>query len=388
MGTGPPEWQLEQIPELEAQYVRDKALYDADYQNWKRKGRDKGEPPPEKPQEPRVDRYVVNDTTIEALAEILSENPRGVLAACDELATWLGAFDQYRSGRGSDAAKWLSIHRAEGLIVDRKTGKRTIFVKRAAVSVAGSIQPRVLYRALADQYFDNGLAARLLLASPPRVAKRWTEATVDADTYRAVERVYGRLLALNFGTDENDQPAPIDVRLSSEALAVWAPFFDVHANLTASVSGKLAAAYSKLEAYAARLALVVYMVKAVSSDDWTITENSTIDADSMTAGITLARWFAHEVERVYRIIEESDTETEQRQILDFIRGHGGKITANDLRRRSRKFETTEEAEEFLRGLVDAGLGYWTDGAPSQDGGRPTRYFRVSETPTKYGENEV
>ncbi|HUT89809.1 MAG TPA: DUF3987 domain-containing protein [Thermoguttaceae bacterium] len=381
------EWQLEQIPELEAQFVRDKALYDADYQNWKCKGRAKGEPPPEKPQEPRVDRYVVNDITIEALAEILSDNPRGVLAACDELAAWLGAFDQYRSGRGSDAPKWLSIHRAEGLIVDRKTGKKTIFVKRAAVSVAGSIQPKTLYRALGDDYFDNGLAARLLLASPPRVAKRWSEATVDVATYKAVERVYARLLALNFSIDDNDSPAPIDVPLSAGAKAVWMEFYNTHAKATESMSGKMAAAYSKLEAYAARLALVMYMVKAVATDEWTITTPE-IDEESMTAGVTLATWFAHETERVYRIIAESDTETEQRQILDFVRDRGGQITANDLRRRSRKFQTSDEAEQFLRGLVDAGLGYWSDVVPSQDGGRPTRYFVVSQTPPKHEENDV
>ena len=384
------EWQLEQIPELEAQYVRDKALYDADYQDWKRKGRAKGEPPPEKPEEPQVARYVVNDVTIEALAEILSTNPRGVLAACDELAAWLGAFDQYRSGRGSDAAKWLSIHRAEGLIVDRKTGaKKTIFVKRACVSVAGSIQPKTLHRALGDEYFSNGLAARLLMASPPRLAKRWSEATVDTDTYQAVERVYARLLALSFGTDENDQPTPIDVPLSPKAKGAWVTFYDGHAKATESMAGKMAAAYSKLEAYAARLALVLYLAKAVVNDEWMIS-NDTIDVQSMIAGITLAKWFAHEVERVYRIIEESDTETERRQIVEFIQARGGRITANDLRRRTRKFQTSEEAEAFLHGLVDAGSGYWADGAPSQDGGRPTRYFcvSVSETSKNPEENEV
>jgi len=260
-------------------------------------------------------------------------------------------------------------------------------VKRACVSVAGSIQPKTLHRALGDEYFSNGLAARLLMVSPPRLAKRWSEATVDTDTYKAVERVYARLLALSFGTDENDQATPIDVPLSPQAKAAWAEFFDAHAKATESMAGKLAAAYSKLEAYAARLALVLYLAKAVASDEWTIT-NDTIDVESMIAGITRAKWFAHEVERVYRIIEESDTETAQRQIAEFIGARGGQITANDLRRRSRKFDTSEEAEEFLRGLVDAGLGYWTDGAPSQDGGRPTRYFRVSETPTKHGENEV
>ena len=130
-----------------------------------------------------------------------------------------------------------------------------------------------------------------------------------------------------------------------------------------------------------RLALVMCLAKSVASDEWTITNNK-IDLESMIAGITLAKWFAYEVERVYRIIEESDTETEQRQVTEFIEARGGRITANDLRRRSRKCQTSEEAEEFLRNLVSAGLGRWEDANATEDGGRPTRYFRVSVSETR------
>ena len=117
---------------------------------------------------------------------------------------------------------------------------QSLFVKRAAVSVAGSIQPKALRRALGDEHFDNGLAARLLLASPPKMAKRWTEASIDIDTCKAVERVYGRLLALDFGVDENDSPAPIDVPLSPEAKGIWIDFYDQHAQVMESATGRLA----------------------------------------------------------------------------------------------------------------------------------------------------
>ncbi|MFH1919892.1 MAG: DUF3987 domain-containing protein [Planctomycetota bacterium] len=373
------EWQLEQLPQLQADFLRDKQLYEADYQEWKRKGRSKGEPPPEKPEEPQVDRYMVSDITIEALAEILSSNPRGVLAGCDELGSWLGAFDQYRSGRGTDVPKWLSIHRAEGLIVDRKTGtKKTIFVKRAAVSVSGSIQPGALSRALGGkggEYFDNGLAARLLLASPPRVGKRWSDAGVDIDTYKAVERVYARLLALNFGTDENDEPVPVDVPLSPEGKALWIEFYNEHAVVTENLTGKMAAAAAKIEGYAARLALVLHLAKITATDDWAVA-SEVIDAESMAAGISLARWFVSETDRVYRILEESDTDTEQRQLVEFIERRGGRITANDLQRRSRKIADIREADSFLQGLVDAGIGCWVDVPPTAQGGRPTRAFQI------------
>ena len=223
------EWRLEEYPEILEQYKRGKLLHEADVQAWKKKGRAKCEPPPEEPDEPQPVRYLVNDATIEALAELLENNPRGLLVSCDELNSWLGSFDQYRGGRGGDAAKWLSIHRAESLIVDRKTGvKKTVFVKRAAVSVAGSIQPTTLCRSLGNQHFENGLAARMLLAAPPRRAKKWSEASVDRETYKAVERVFSRLLALDFGVDDNDQPSPIDLPLSPEAKRVWVGFYDDH----------------------------------------------------------------------------------------------------------------------------------------------------------------
>jgi len=140
---------LAELPLLQEQFERDKAMYEADYAVWKRKGRAGGEPPPEKPKEPVVRRYLVDDITIEALVERLQAAPRGLLCACDELAAWLESFDQYRAGHGGDVARWLSVHRADSLLVDRKSGAiKTIFISRAAVSVCGGIQPGTLRRAL------------------------------------------------------------------------------------------------------------------------------------------------------------------------------------------------------------------------------------------------
>ncbi|RMH20834.1 MAG: DUF3987 domain-containing protein, partial [Gemmatimonadetes bacterium] len=80
--------------------------------------------PPKKPEKPVCERFIVSDTTVEALAPILLENPKGVLLARDELAGWLGSFDQYKKGArgGADCAHWLSMHNAQSLTVDRKTG--------------------------------------------------------------------------------------------------------------------------------------------------------------------------------------------------------------------------------------------------------------------------
>ena len=370
-------WKLQEYSGLIEQYERNKVLYEADLKQWQHKGRNAGELPPEKPPEPIMPRYIVNDITIEALADRLKDSPRGLLVDCEEFAAWIGAFDQYRKGRGGDVARWLSIHRAEALTVDRKTGPvKTIFVPRAAVSIVGGIQPRTLSRHLGAEHVENGLLARLLLAAPPRVVKRWSEATVNPQLVQAVERVFGRLLALDFGLDKNDNPVPTDLPLTPDGKAVWVPFYNQHANQQADLTGDLAAAYSKIEAYAARMALVVHLVRW-ASDDPTLGSPDAIDGQSIGIGTTLAKWFGHEAERLYGMLAETDDDRDRRRLVESVQRKGGSMTPRDLMRSSQRYGTATEAENALANLVRAGIGHWDTISPPASGGHATRIFRLS-----------
>ncbi|GAG45810.1 unnamed protein product, partial [marine sediment metagenome] len=67
-------------------------------------------------------RYLCSDITVEAIAELLEANPRGLLLCRDELSGWVASFDAYKQkGRAGDTAHWLEMHRAGPVIVDRKT---------------------------------------------------------------------------------------------------------------------------------------------------------------------------------------------------------------------------------------------------------------------------
>jgi len=369
-------WTLQKYPELVKQFEQDKALYEADYGAWKRKGRSAGEPPPEKPDEPAVKRFLVDDITIEALADRLKDSPRGLLCAVDELAGWLGSFDAYRGGRGGDVAKWLSMHRADALLVDRKSGpSKTLFVPRAAVSVTGGIQPATLSRALGVEHLENGLAARLLLASPPRCSKKWSEATVSPQLLRRMDVLFGRLLALDFTNDDSDQPAPIDLTLTPQAKAAWITFYNEHAVEMASATGAHAALLSKIEGAAARLALVIHLVSAVSNDE---INSTVVDEISITAGVKLAKWFAYETTRVYGLIHQSDQEREDHRLIDLIKAKGVEVTVRNLMRGSRQFRSdSEQAEQALNRLARGGYGAWFHIEPSTAGGRPRVVFRLS-----------
>jgi hypothetical protein len=368
------------------QYERDLDQYKADLDSWRHYGKKKGDPPPETPVNPVCERIFCSDVTVEGLAVLLADNWRGLLLVRDELAGWVGSFDQYKSGGrgGSDTAHWLTIYGARDLLVDRKgTERRTIYVRRAAVSIVGGIQPGTLVRVFGQRHFEDGLAARLLLAMPPRQPKQWTEAEIDEALDQRIGRLFDRLYEIEPARDANDQPEPVVVGMSAAGKAAWIEFYNAHAQRQADATGEQAAALSKIEGAAARLALVLHCVREAAGDR---TVSSSLDDQDVSSGVALALWYADEAERVYSVLQETDDGKLRRQVVELISRNGGRTTANDLRRRSRHFADSDAAEKFLDELVKAGVGTWEEVPTTDDGGRPTRYFRlsnsvsVSETP--------
>ncbi len=370
--------------EWEAQHLR----YEAELTGWKRQAaKGHGDPgdPPEKPTPPIARRYIVSDTTTEALAPILLGNPRGVLLARDELAGWLGSFDRYaKAGKaGADSAHWLSMHNGEALTIDRKTGiPPTIHVPSASVSIAGGIQPGILARALGQEHHESGLLARLLFAMPPRKPKRWTEADVDADTEAAVAAVFNRLFGLTMEDDpesgglEPDQ-RPRLVTLTPGAKAAWVRFYNEHAIEQVNLYGDEAAAWSKLEGYAARLALVVHLTRWAAGDPAVPTSTTPVDEASIAAGVVLARWFGDEARRVYAILGESDEGRESRRLVEWIERKRGTATVRDLTRGPREYRgDPERATKALGELVAAGIAVWVHDDHGPKGGRPTERVRL------------
>lgn len=376
--------------EWEAQHLR----YEAELTGWKRqaaKGHGDAGDPPDKPAPPIARRYIVSDTTTEALAPILLGNPRGVLLARDELAGWLGSFDRYaKAGKaGADSAHWLSMHNGEAMTIDRKTGiPPTIHVPSASVSITGGIQPGVLARALGQEHHESGLLARLLFAMPPRRVKRWTEDDVDAVTEAAVAAVFDRLFSLAMEVDpESADPLNPDLRprlvhLADDGKRAWVAFYNAHAREQVDLCGDEAAAWAKLEGYAARLALVVHLTRRAAGDA-TLRDPARVDEASIAAGVVLARWFGDEARRVYAILSESDDDRETRRLVELIRRKGGDVSGRELVQASRAFRTVADAEAALAALAEAGAGSWVTPEQRGRGGPKARRFVLSPV---YGVN--
>ena len=329
---------------------------------------------PTAPEAPVCERFITSDVTVEALAAMLAASPRGMLLACDELAAWLN-FGRYSANGGraaSEAARWLPMHRAQPLKVDRRTAP-PLLVERAAVCIGGLIQPSVFAAALTGTDFDSGLVARLLLSMPPIPTRRWQPGGISPMVERAYCAMLEKLYALDMPEDEHGTPLPRALALDEQASHLWASFYnELNADM-ACQDERARAMMSKVEACCARLALVIHLGRVANGED---AAANVIDGESLSRGIALAKWFRCEGERVYLRLAESDDDREARQLLDLVRRKGGSISGRELVQSSRAFRTVKDAEAALSRLVDAGHGAWVTPPQRGPGAPKARRFAL------------
>lgn len=331
--------------------------------------------------------YVTGDASVQAVGTILRDNPRGTLLARDELDGWFQSFTRFSGAGGStDRPHWLELHRAGTLRVHRVT-RGALSVRRACCSITGTIQPLVLARALDAEALAAGLGARFLAAAPPPRRRRWTEAEVAEELTSRYKALLADLLALPMDDDETHRP--LFLRLAPDAKREWVAWYDRWAERQADAQAEQAALLSKLEGYAARLALVHAVVSMAAAG--VPAARLPVGVLSLQCGIALAEWFAGEAVRLYSTLAETTQEREQRLLLDWLRDRGGAATPRELQRsRHGRYPTADDAEAALDGLRRHGWGEWVVTAPDA-GGRPSRALRLvtnDKTPKEAEPKEV
>lgn len=119
-----------------AQYRTDKIAFDKAMTSFKS---GKSTTFPVEPIKPIKTRYIVNDVTYQALGEILSENPRGILALADELTGLLQSLDT----PGQEAARgfYLSGWGGQGNYTFDRVTRDSITLTRYQLAVFGGFQP-------------------------------------------------------------------------------------------------------------------------------------------------------------------------------------------------------------------------------------------------------
>jgi hypothetical protein len=140
------------------------------------KGADQESEPADAMLPPRLDRYLVEGTTIEALTEVLRDDveakqraPQGrVLVRQDEMSEWLASFDRYRGGGrgGADRGAYLRLFNGGRYVLDR-INRGSFAMPSWSACILGGIQPAPIQK-IAQETADDGLLQRFLYSVPER----------------------------------------------------------------------------------------------------------------------------------------------------------------------------------------------------------------------------
>jgi hypothetical protein len=146
-------------------------------------------------------RYIVNDSTVEKLGELLNENPYGLLVFRDEITGLLRMLD--KEGHEGARAFYLEAWNGTQPFTYDRIGRGTIDIEAACLSVLGGIQPgpltHYLRAVLEDGLGDDGLMQRFQLLVWPDVSLEWKDVDRWPDTAakQAAYDVFIRLSGLN-----------------------------------------------------------------------------------------------------------------------------------------------------------------------------------------------
>jgi hypothetical protein len=366
---------LEHEREFKRQNQQAQALFEEDHATWKSQSAKKRGPEPEKPV---ILTCLMDDLTMEVLSDRLASNPRGVLVAKDEISHWFASFDQYKNAKGSDVSRWLSLHTAVFLAVDRLKDNRHHRIWMPRVCITGGIQPKVLRRVLTEEFFERGLPARFLFAYPKTTPAHWSEKTVSDELQNEVLELFENLWLLQPKHDDHGQVQPEFLRLDDEAKQIFIAFYNECGAASVETDEHEAAVWCKLSGYAARLALVGQVARDPNA--------RAVTGEVMQAACDLAKWFGDEAIRIYATLAETREQREQRELVEFIERRGRKVTVREVTQLFRPLKNNrDEAEHRLNMLVRAKRGEWIEAKGAR--GPATCEFHLLQLSTSTGSED-
>lgn len=253
----------------------------------------------EEPKKPVWRQLLVQDFTMEALIEVMKQNPRGVGVCSDELTAWTNNFTRYN--KGSEEQFWLSSWSAKPVRTNRKTSDPN-FIALPFTPVCGTVQPGVVEE-LVNGRKENGFMDRLLFAIPEKLKKEaWNDNELNAQAAQRWEAIIDRLLNLPLSYDDDGGIMPHVLQFTPEARK---HLFEWQAQLTETAnncdSDTERGIYAKLEVYAVRLALCLELLS------WACSGNggAAVGIDSVKGALQLVEYFRRTALNLHEVMADN-----------------------------------------------------------------------------------
>lgn len=271
--------------------------------------------------EPTMRRYVVNDATVEKLADLLTVNPWGTLVYRDEIHGLLCSIDK----QGQEGARGFYLtgyDGNQGHAVDR-IGRGESYVPRVCLAMLGGIQPgkvqSYVREAVAGGAGDDGLLQRFGLTVWPDVNREfvYVDRWPDTPAKQAAWGVFGRLNQLQPASDADAQ----EWRFAPEAQALfeeWLTPFETELR-GEELHPALVSHLAKYRKLIPALALIFALVDTPDS-------GNVVQARELMRALAWGDYLRTHAERLYAAAVMPET-TGAKQLLDKIKA--GKLCDSD-----------------------------------------------------------
>ena len=259
----------------------------------------------ETPKEPIPRRYIVNDSTVEKLGDLLNKNPNGLTVFRDEIHGLLEHLDK----EGQEGARAFYIEAWDGLgkFTYDRIMRGTLEIESVTLSVFGGIQPgrlaSYLRAAIHGGAGDDGLMQRFQLAVYPDINANWRniDRWPDTEAKQKAWAVFQAMDTLNptaVGADP-DTEAPF-LRFDHDAQNL---FDDWRAELEPRIrSGEehpaIESHLAKYRSLVPSLALLIHLVDGCIGP---------VTADAIRKALAWARYLESHARRIYSIVTDPAT---------------------------------------------------------------------------------
>lgn len=355
-------------------YEQTKMQYEDALSLWKKKKSVSPKPTP--PTEPKRERYVVHDTTYQALGVILSDNPRGILALADELSGLLQSLDTpgQEAARGFFLTGWGGT---AGYSFDR-IGRGSITLDRYCLGVFGGFQPDRIKAYVQFTQRGNskndGLLQRFQLLVWPDHAEN-IKLVDRAPNQATINRYYQAVFSLS-----NLQANPIPsarmlvngsqlLHFSATAQQTFNAWYVQNENML--INGKLDSArqshFAKYRSLVPALSLLFHLLDGHAGS---------VCEDCLSRSVMFSSYLKHHANRVYASVSGRDSNAVRllaERLLDNQLPDGFTCRTLTLRGWS-SLGTKEQAQDAIDALVEYG---WLTETIASGAGRPTVKYSLN-----------
>ena len=248
---------------------------------------DDTKPPPQR-------RFTVQSFTTEKLGEVLRDNPRGITACIDELASLFRQCE--RSGHEQDRAFLLSAYNGDSPVTWDTLGRGTVKVPQACLSVVGTIQPDPLREVVGEAGSGgDGLLQRFQLMVFPDASGVYAPSLsrIDEAAQVQVAALFNRL-AEEHAVDHGGEPTLY--RLTPEALDTFQRWEVEHRNRTKYFDDENPALVTHLGKYPKTVSALALLFRLTRLDE----PSEVVELQDVERAIAWARFLEKHAARVYQ----------------------------------------------------------------------------------------